>query len=149
MITVSPAPIYAAATLKAFEAENQGCGAIVSFSGIVRDTAKSNTVTALHLQAYEPMTTTGIADAARDAHARWPLNGLHIAHRIGTITAGETIVFVAAASAHRRAAFEAVDFIMDYLKTRAVFWKKEITTNGESWIEPRPEDYTDSARWTT
>jgi len=149
MITVSSAPIDAAATLKAFEAENQGCGAIVSFSGIVRDTAKSNTVTALHLQAYETMTTKGITDAATAANQRWPLDGLHIQHRIGTIAAGETIVFVAAASAHRRAAFEAVDFIMDYLKTRAVFWKKEITTNGEAWIEPRPEDYTDSARWTT
>jgi len=149
MITVSSAAIDTAATLKAFEAENQGSGAIVSFSGIVRNTANSNTVTALHLQTYEPMTTTGIADAASAANQRWPLNGLHIQHRIGTITAGETIVFVAAASAHRRAAFEAVDFIMDYLKTRAVFWKKEITTNGEVWIEPRPEDYTDSARWTT
>lgn len=149
MITVSPNPIDAAATLEAFEAKNQGSGAIVSFSGIVRDTAHSATVTALHLQAYEPMTTAGIIDAARDANARWPLDGLNIQHRIGTIRAGETIVFVAAASAHRRAAFEAVDFIMDYLKTRAVFWKKEMRSDGAAWIEPRAEDYTDSARWTT
>ena len=149
MITVSPAPIDASAALKVFEAENQSSGAIVSFSGIVRDTAQSASVTALHLQAYEPMTTTGITDATSAAKQRWPLNGLHITHRIGTIAAGETIVFVAAASAHRRAAFEAVDFIMDYLKTRAIFWKKEVRSDGETWIEPRPEDYSDSARWTT
>ena len=147
MIEVSDAPIDASAALAGFENEMAGAGAIVSFSGVVRETSTSGTVKALHLQAYEPMTRNGILDAVTRAETRWPLAGVRIQHRIGEIAAGQTIVFVATASAHRRAAFEAADFLMDYLKTQAVFWKKEVTENGAVWIEPRTEDYADSARW--
>lgn len=147
MIEVSDAPIDASAALAGFENEIAGAGAIVSFSGVVRETSASGTVKALHLQAYEPMTRNGIMDVVTRAETRWPLAGVRIQHRIGEIAAGQTIVFVATASAHRRAAFEAADFLMDYLKTQAVFWKKEVTENGAVWIEPRAEDYADSARW--
>ncbi|WOR16187.1 molybdenum cofactor biosynthesis protein MoaE [Hyphomonas sp. FCG-A18] len=147
MIEVSDAPIDASATLASFEKEIAGAGAVVSFSGMVRDTSASGTVKALHLQAYEPMTRNGIMDAVAQAETRWPLAGVRVLHRTGEIATGQTIVFVATASAHRRAAFEAADFLMDYLKTQAVFWKKEVTENGAVWIEPRAEDYTDSARW--
>lgn len=148
MIEVSDTPIDASAALCAIQAEAVGAGAIVSFTGLVRQHSISGHVETLHLQAYGTMTVKGIEAAAARAKARWPLNALHVRHRVGDMSAGETIVFVAAASAHRRAAFEAADFMMDYLKTEAIFWKKEVTPNGEKWIEPRDEDYRDRARWT-
>lgn len=147
MITLTDQAFDPGDTLRAFTAANPSAGGIVSFSGHVRPHAASGQVSFLHLQAYSPMTQQGIAAAAQDAHARWPLTGLRIIHRIGDMAAGEPIVFIAAASPHRRAAFEAVDFLMDYLKTKAIFWKKETGPNGTVWIEPRAEDYADSARW--
>jgi molybdopterin synthase catalytic subunit len=104
-------------------------------------------VKTLHLQAYAPMTEHGIAKAAAEANAQWPLDALMVIHRVGDLAPGEPIVLVATASAHRRAAFEAADFLMDYLKTEAVFWKKESTDSGSHWVEPRPEDYSDRDRW--
>ena len=147
MITVSESVIDAAEALRAFEARSHGAGAIVTFSGQVRPVSAKGEVRALSLQAYEPMTSNGIQAAATEAEARWPLEGYQIIHRVGEMQPGETIVFVATASKHRRAAFEAADFLMDYLKTRAVFWKKETGPDGDLWIEPRAEDYQDSARW--
>ncbi|MAK62055.1 MAG: molybdenum cofactor biosynthesis protein MoaE [Ponticaulis sp.] len=149
MITVSADPLCSAEILKEFECRMDHAGAVVCFSGQVRPKAINSDVIALHLQAYEPMTTNGIRSAADAALERWPLDGLVVHHRVGKIKTGETIVFVATASAHRRAAFEAADFLMDYLKTEAVFWKKEITDQGEVWIEPRAEDYKDRDRWTS
>lgn len=148
MITLTPSPFSPSEALATFEKEARGAGAIVSFTGLVRDRAGNADVEGLHLQAYSPMTETGIEKAAADAHQRWPLTALRIIHRIGDMRPFEPIVFVATASAHRRAAFEAADFLMDYLKTEAVFWKKERTKAGSRWIEPRAEDYSDSARWT-
>jgi len=147
MITLTGQPFDAAEALRAFEAEAKGAGAVVTFTGLVRDRASSGDVTTLHLQAYSPMTERGIERAAADTRARWDLTALRIIHRTGDMGPGEPIVFVATASPHRRAAFEAADFLMDYLKTEAVFWKKEVTPAGEQWIEPRPEDYRDTARW--
>ena len=113
----------------------------------MRDHASSGAVRALTLQAYSPMTERGIETAMAEARERWPLMALKVIHRTGEMAPGEAIVFVAAASIHRRAAFEAADFLMDYLKTEAVFWKKEATATGEHWIEPRSQDYQDRARW--
>ena len=93
------------------------------------------------------MTAHGVEAAVEQARSRWPLEALTVHHRTGEIRTGETIVFVATASRHRRAAFEAADFLMDYLKTEAVFWKKEITEAGDVWIEPREQDYQDNQRW--
>jgi len=148
MITISKDPIDPGAVLTAFEDELTSSGGMVSFSGRVRGEAASGTVKSLHLDAYNPMTERGIEGALDTAQRRWPLEAVRIIHRIGTMKPGETIVFVATASKHRRAAFEAADFLMDYLKTEAVFWKKEVTDTGETWIEPRQADYADSSRWT-
>ena len=147
VIKLTDSPFDAAEALRDFEKSAMGAGAIVSFTGLVRDTSKLGKVKTLHLQAYSPMTEHGMAKAAADANARWPLDELLIIHRIGDLAPGEPIVFVATASAHRRAAFEAADFLMDYLKTEAVFWKKETTDSGAHWVEPRPEDYEDRNRW--
>ncbi|GGB68278.1 MULTISPECIES: molybdenum cofactor biosynthesis protein MoaE [Henriciella] len=148
MIRISDQPFDAAEALSEFTARATGAGAVVSFTGLVRDQASSSKVETLHLQAYSPMTETGIAEARKAAHERWPLIDSHIIHRTGDMSPGDAIVFVATASAHRRAAFEAADFLMDYLKTEAIFWKKETTASGTQWIEPRAEDYKDRARWT-
>ena len=147
MITIASHPFEPAEALRSFEKRVEGAGAIVSFSGLVRDKSKLGKVETLHLQAYSPMTERGIAKASAEAQERWPLAALMVIHRIGDLAPGEPIVFVATASAHRRAAFEAADFLMDYLKTEAVFWKKETTDSGAHWVEPRPEDYEDRNRW--
>lgn len=147
MLRLTDSPFSPGEALAAFGSGAKGAGAIVSFSGLVRDAASSGDVRSLYLQAYSPLTERGIEQAMNEAEARWPLIALQVIHRTGEMEPGEAIVFVAAASAHRRAAFEAADFLMDYLKTGAIFWKKEVTQTGEHWIEPRAEDYQDSARW--
>lgn len=147
MIRLTEDSFDAADELKAFEKTIGDAGAIVSFTGLVRAQSAEGAVGTLHLQAYSPMTENGIEDMVRTARARWPLTGVRVVHRIGDMMPGEAIVFVATASTHRRAAFEAADFLMDYLKTEAVFWKKEASASGTKWIEPRPEDYEDKARW--
>ena len=147
MITLTDQPFHAAGALEAFERSVEEAGAIVSFSGLVRPHASGGHVETLHLQAYSPLTENGIADAVQAARERWDLTGVRVIHRIGDMQPGDTIVFVGTASAHRRAAFEAADFLMDYLKTEAVFWKREVTGTGSQWIEPRQEDYLDNARW--
>lgn len=147
MIRLLDSPFDPGEELTRFSAAAAGSGGIVSFTGLVRPQAKGSAVQSLFLQAYSPMTERGIEQAALEARKRWALTGLAIIHRTGNIAPGEPIVFVATAAPHRRAAFEAADFLMDYLKTEAVFWKKEVTEAGEQWIEPRPEDYRDAARW--
>lgn len=122
-------------------------GGIVSFLGCVRPKSARGRVKKLELQAYSPMTEQGIEQAIKRANKNWPLISVKIIHRVGDVLSGEPIVFVAAAAMHRRDAFEAADYIMDYLKTDAVFWKKEVTEDGEYWIEPRDEDYNDAERW--
>ena len=147
-MVLTEAPLAAPALLTEVETAYPNAGAIVSFSGIVRpQNGAGERVTGLYLQAYSPLTERGMAAALAEALERWPLDGARIVHRIGDMGPGDTIVFVATASAHRRAAFEAADFLMDYLKTKAVFWKKETTPAGSTWIEPRSEDYADAARW--
>lgn len=147
MILVSPEEIDAPARLQAFEADAGDAGAIVSFSGHVRGSSAQGEVKVLHLQSYSPMTETGIEAAMTEAKTRWPVTNAIVVHRIGDMYPGDTIVFVATASKHRRAAFEAADFLMDYLKTKAVFWKREKTAASDAWIEPRDEDYADATRW--
>ena len=147
MFELSEAPLDTANLLKLFESEIEGAGGIVTFTGLVRPDSRSGSVRSLLLQAYSPMTERGIAANIEEAKRRWPLTGLNIVHRIGEMQPGETIVFVATASTHRRAAFESADFLMDYLKTEAIFWKRETTDTGEVWIEPRVQDYDDASRW--
>lgn len=122
-------------------------GAVVSFTGLCRDEA--GTLAALELEHYPGMAEAEIGRVAEEAVARWPLLGLVAIHRYGLIRPGEQIVLVLAASAHRRAAFEAADFMMDYLKTRAPFWKREHRADGTlgGWVEAKGEDDDAAERW--
>ena len=148
MLRVNSDPIDVSALLKAMEADCPQFGGVVTFSGLVRPHASGGAVQSLFLQSYTPMTENGIRAAMDTAKSRWSLDACTVVHREGEMVPGDTIVFVATASKHRRAAFEAADFLMDYLKTKAVFWKKETTEAGATWIEPRAEDYDDASRWT-
>ena len=122
-------------------------GAIVSFTGLCRD--EGGRLKALELEHYPGMAEKEITRVAEQALARWPLMGLTAIHRHGLIRPGEEIVLVIAASAHRRAAFEAADFMMDYLKTRAPFWKREHLIDGMmgGWVEAKAEDDAAAQRW--
>ena len=145
---ITGTPINPAEELARFTAQNPQAGAIVSFSGHVRtDEIDGDATQALVLQAYEPLTKNGISDAIKTASTRFAVDDICVRHRIGHMTPSDTIVFVAAASKHRRDAFLAADFLMDYLKTEAFFWKKEMGRDSEKWIEPRNADYQDAQRW--
>lgn len=122
-------------------------GAIVTFSGLVRDMHDDQQVTGLFLEHYPGMTEKSLQAIAAEAQARWPLLALTIIHRIGELKAGDQIVFVGVSSAHRGAAFAACEFLMDYLKTRAPFWKKSIQANGECWVDAKESDTAASERW--
>lgn len=132
-------------SLAEFRARNHHAGAIVSFIGQVRD--EDNKVDALELEHYPGYTERCVNDIAEAAFQRWELDDLLVIHRVGRMAPGEAIVLVAAASVHRRTAFETTDFMMDYLKSEAPFWKKEVRNGASCWIEPRKEDYHDKARW--
>ena len=120
-------------------------GAIVTFQGIVRDL--NGDLEALELEHYPAMTEAALTEFCEEAVKKWSLDGATIIHRYGRLEVGETIMMVATAAAHRRAAFEAADFLMDYLKSRAPFWKKEITTSGADWVAARDEDEDALNRW--
>ncbi|MDR9468703.1 molybdopterin synthase catalytic subunit MoaE [Marinospirillum sp.] len=122
-------------------------GAVVSFTGYVRDFNEKPEVTALTLEHYPGMTEQALEQIALEAEKRWELKGLRILHRIGRMEPGDPIVLVVTASAHRQDAFDACNFIMDFLKTRAPFWKKEHTTSGDYWVSSRTSDAQAAARW--
>lgn len=123
-------------------------GAVVSFSGICRGSEQGEPIAALTLEHYPEMAEAEIGRHADEALARWPLQGLTVIHRFGRIAPGENIVLVVTASAHRQAAFEAAEFLMDYLKTNAPFWKREESARGTNWIAARDHDDAAAARWT-
>lgn len=123
-------------------------GAVVSFSGICRGSEQGEPIAALTLEHYPEMAEAEIGRHADEALARWPLQGLTVIHCFGRIAPGENIVLVVTASAHRQAAFEAAEFLMDYLKTSAPFWKREESARGTNWIEARDHDDDAAARWT-
>ena len=123
-------------------------GAVVSFSGICRGSENGEPIAALTLEHYPGMAEAEIKRHTDEAMSRWPLTGLTVIHRVGRITPGENIVLVLAASAHRQAAFEAAEFLMDYLKANAPFWKREESAAGTSWIEAHDHDDAAAARWT-
>jgi molybdopterin synthase catalytic subunit len=123
-------------------------GAVVSFSGICRGSESGETIAALTLEHYPGMAEAEIARHAETAMARWPLTGLTVIHRVGRIVPGENIVLVLTASAHRQAAFEAAEFLMDYLKANAPFWKREEGAAGTGWVGAQHHDDAAAARWT-
>lgn len=122
-------------------------GAVVFFSGCVRADSDSDPVTALELEHYPGMTEKSLQQIARQAAERWPLAGVRVVHRVGRLALGEQIVFVGVAARHRSAAFAAAEFIMDFLKTEAPFWKKEHRASGEQWVEARHSDREAVSRW--
>jgi molybdopterin synthase catalytic subunit len=131
--------------LSAFCRDRRETGAVVSFTGLAR--SEQGAVAALELDAYPGFTEAAIAETAEAAADRFDLQDVLIVHRTGKVAPGEAIVFVATAAAHRRAAFKGADFLMDYLKSRAPFWKKSHEAGGARWIEPTMRDYEDAARW--
>lgn len=145
-VLLTAQPFDPAALLAEFSAGRTEAGGIVSFTGLVR--SEGGSVEALELEAYEGFTEAAIIRIAETAIERFALQDVAIVHRTGKMTPGEPVVFVAAAAPHRRAAFEGADQVMDYLKSRAPFWKKSWDEKGEGrWIEPRRQDYEDAARW--
>ena len=124
-------------------------GAIVTFLGQVSAEDEANPVLALYLDHMPKATLASIEKIADKAEARWPLLKASIIHRVGEVATGKPIVFVACAARHRRDAFEAADYLMDFLKSDVLLWKKESRAEGESWIEPRAQDYDDKGRWDT
>lgn len=133
--------------LARFASANPQSGGIASFIGQVRAESGEAAVIELELTHYPPLTLAGMQSLANEVHQRWPLDGLLLLHRTGSLGPGEPIVLVAAAARHRRDAFLAADFAMDHLKSEAWFWKRERTAAGWRWIEPGGADYADLARW--
>ncbi|WP_420396742.1 molybdenum cofactor biosynthesis protein MoaE [Nioella sp.] len=132
--------------LNRFAARQANAGAVVSFSGIVRDVATGD-LDAMEIEHYPGMTEKALAKIAEEAMSRWQLADAFILHRYGRMGQGDTIMMVATASRHRADAFAAAEFLMDYLKSRAPFWKKEITGEGAAWVAARDEDEDALARW--
>jgi molybdopterin synthase catalytic subunit len=123
-------------------------GAVVSFSGICRGTEGDDAIAALTLEHYPDMAEAEIGRHVETATSRWPLIAVTVIHRVGRIVPGENIVLVLTASAHRQAAFAAAEFLMDYLKANAPFWKREESAAGTSWVDARSHDEDAAARWT-
>ncbi|MNF25107.1 Molybdopterin synthase catalytic subunit [compost metagenome] len=146
-IRVQVAAFQPGVELEALHAANAGIGAVVGFVGYVRDYNDGNAVAAMTLEHYPGMTEKALAGIVEQAGQRWPLLGVEIVHRVGHLQPGEPIVFVGTASSHRQAAFDACNFIMDYLKTRAPFWKREDTPEGARWVDGRDSDQSAARRW--
>lgn len=122
-------------------------GAVATFTGLVRDLNEGSDVSAMTLEHYPGMTEQALEDIVAEARSRWTLNAVRVIHRHGRLMPGDRIVFVAVAGAHRGEAFAACEFIMDYLKTRAPFWKREETPQGARWVDAREADDSAAARW--
>ncbi len=146
-VRVQSYPFDAGAELTAFAAGRTDIGAVVSFTGVVRDTA--GTLLEMLIEHYPGMTERAIAKIADEAVQRWTLADVLVIHRHGSLAPGAPIMMVATASAHRAAAFEAADFLMDYLKSRAPFWKKEITSDGAAWVAAKDDDEDALRRWSS
>src|SRR5882762_2137535 len=139
-IRIQEADFDIAQEISALTKARTDIGAVVTFSGICRGSEGSETIAALTLEHYPGMAEAEIARHAETAMSRWPLTGLTVIHRVGRIAPGENIVLGLTASQHRQAAFQAAEFLMDYLKANAPFWKREESAAGASWIEAREHD---------
>jgi molybdopterin synthase catalytic subunit len=141
-------PFDAAAVTAELTRGRTDVGAVVTFAGICRGDERGEPIAALTLEYYPGMAEAEIERHVKDAATRWPLLGVTIVHRHGRIVPGEDIVLVVTASSHREAAFAAAEFLMDYLKTRAPFWKQVETTSGKTWVDATAADDVAAARWT-
>lgn len=147
-VRVEPQDFDIGAEIAALTGDRTDIGAIVTFTGTVRGKAGEAPITSMTLEHYPGMTESELARVEAEANDRWPLSASLIVHRIGELHPGDNIVLVITASAHRRAAFEAAEFLMDYLKSRAPFWKKEARPDGSAdWVDARETDTEAMQRW--
>lgn len=146
-ISVQPDDFDTGAEIAALSAGDDGAGAVASFVGLVRADNSGGGVTAMTLEHYPGMTEAALADIVSQAKQRWELRRVRVIHRIGRLLPGDRIVFVSVSSGHRGDAFAACEFIMDYLKTQAPFWKKEETPSGGRWVDARESDDRAVRRW--
>ena len=146
-IRVAEADFDVGAETAAILQHSQGIGGLASFVGVMRNHNEGSEVRAMHLEHYPAMTEKALAAIVSEAAGRWPLQAVTVIHRVGELRPGDQIVLVLTAAEHRGEAFSACEFIMDYLKTRAPFWKKEITAQGERWVDARTTDDSAAERW--
>jgi molybdopterin synthase catalytic subunit len=146
-ILVQEADFDPGVEMAALSAGRTDVGAVACFVGLVRDIAGGAAVTAMTLEHYPGMTERQLEEIEAEARSRWPLQEVRILHRHGRLLPGDRIMFCGVASAHRGAAFEACAFLMDWLKTKAPFWKREETPEGERWVEAKAEDDDAASRW--
>ena len=146
-VRIQEAPFDAGALIAETHRANPKVGAVATFLGLVRDINAGADVAEMTLEHYPGMTERAIENICRDAAARWEILDARVVHRVGTLRPTDPIVIVVVASGHRRDALEACAFIMDFLKTRAPFWKKERTGDGERWVQARASDDEAAARW--
>ena len=146
-ILVQTDPFDLGAEVAAMSRGRTDIGAIASFVGLARDLNEGSGVAAMTLEHYPGMTEKALAALVDEANTRWTLLDVTVIHRVGRLLPGDPIVLVVVASSHRGEAFAACEFIMDYLKTQAPFWKKEETPEGERWVEARASDDAAAARW--
>ena len=144
-VLVQTEPFDLGALSNAFAASVAGAGAVVTFTGLVRD--NNGSLAAMEIEHYPGMTEKAIAGMMDEAKARWTLVDALVVHRYGRLTGGEAIMMVATAARHRADAFAAAEFLMDYLKSRAPFWKKELSADGSEWVAARDEDEAALKRW--
>jgi len=147
MIRVQQEDFDVGRELAALTEGNHAIGGVAVFVGLVRDMAGGAEISAMTLEHYPAMTEKMLAEIEAEARGRWPLEASSVIHRYGRLEPGEQIVMVATASAHRQAAFEACEFLMDWLKTKAPFWKLEETGEGAQWVDARDSDDAAAARW--
>jgi molybdopterin synthase catalytic subunit len=148
-VRIQSADFDMSAELAALRAQDARVGAVVSFLGTVRDMNDGASVAEMELEHYPGMTEQSITRIIDQAKARWPLYGAVVVHRVGPLLPLDQIVLVACSAAHRGEAFAACEFIIDYLKTDAPFWKKEQTPDGARWVDARVSDDSAKAKWTT
>jgi len=146
-VRIQHEPFDLGAEHAALRAAAPGAGAIATFTGLVRDQAGDQAVRGLHLEHYPGMTERSVEAVVDAACERWPLDGVHVLHRVGELRPGEEIVAVLVAAGHRQPAFDACRLLMDYLKTRAVFWKKERYPDGERWVASTAGDHAAAEAW--
>jgi molybdopterin synthase catalytic subunit len=146
-VRVQPEDFDVGRELDALTRGRRDVGGLASFVGLVRDANDGRAIEGMTLEHYPGMTEKALEDIVAQAHARWNLVDTVVIHRVGSLVPGDRIVMVGVASAHRGEAFEACEFIMDFLKTRAPFWKREDTPDGARWVESRASDDVAAGRW--
>lgn len=145
-VSVQEAPFDLGAETAQFAAGHQAMGAVVTFTGVVRD-SDTGGLQVMEIEHYPGMTERALREIAEEAQRRWSLGDVLVIHRHGSLTPGEMIMMVATAARHRKDAFEAAEFLMDYLKSRAPFWKREVTDEGADWVAAKAEDEDALTRW--